>query len=68
MPSLPTTAITFPSVVYRGPAWRREIAGDQNEGVMHGILLADWDGRGSDSILTASFSGIDRYWLDDARW
>lgn len=57
-----------PLVVYRGPAWKREIAGDQNEGVMHGILPTDWDGRGRDSILTASFSGIHRYWLENGKW
>ena len=57
-----------PLVIYRGPAWKREIAGDQNEGVMHGIFPTDWDGHGRDSILTASFSGIHRYWLGNGHW
>lgn len=57
-----------PLVVYRGPNWKREIAGDQNQGVMHGIFITDWESRGRDSIFTASFNGISRYWLDGGQW
>lgn len=50
-----------PLVYYRPGDWKRQVAGDENEGVMHGIWIMDWDGRGRDSILTASFAGIDIY-------
>jgi hypothetical protein len=57
-----------PLVVYRGPEWKREVASEANEGVMHGIFPVEWGGRGRDSILTASFSGIHRYWLEGSTW
>ena len=44
-----------------------EIAND-NEGVQHGITVVDWDGKGRDSILTASFSGIDLYRYAKDHW
>jgi hypothetical protein len=50
-----------PLVFYRPGEWKRETIGDANEGVQHGIFPIDWDGQGRDSILTASFSGIDLY-------
>lgn len=50
-----------PLVLYRPGAWQRELISDTNEGVQHGIFVTDWDGKGRDSLLTASFSGIDLY-------
>jgi hypothetical protein len=50
-----------PLVFYRPGGWKRETIGDANEGVQHGLFIVDWDGQGRDSILTASFSGIDLY-------
>jgi hypothetical protein len=50
-----------PLVFYRPGEWKREVIGNENEGVQHGITIVDWDGKGRDSILTASFSGIDLY-------
>ncbi len=50
-----------PLVYYRPGEWSRQLAGDQNRGVMHGIYPVDFDGNGRESILTASFSGIDLY-------
>ncbi len=47
-----------PLVFYRPGEWERRLIGDQNEGVMHGLHICDWDGDGRDEILTASFSGI----------
>jgi hypothetical protein len=58
-----------PLVFYRPGEWKRQTIGDQNQGVVHGIYVADWDGRGREAILTASFVGIDRYQLGaDGRW
>lgn len=58
-----------PLVFYRPGEWKRELIGDQNEGVVHGIYPVDWDGNGRDAILTASFVGIDLYRFGkDGRW
>jgi len=58
-----------PLVFYRPGEWKRELIGDENEGVVHGIYVIDWDGDGRDDILTASFVGIDLYKLGkDGRW
>ncbi len=50
-----------PLVYYRPGEWKRVLIGDENEGVMHGIYIVDWDGDGRDEILTASFVGIHLY-------
>lgn len=52
-----------PLVYYRPGEWKRELIGDQNQGVQHGIYIFDWDGDKRDAILTASFSGIHLYKL-----
>jgi hypothetical protein len=58
-----------PLVYYRPGEWKRRLIGDENEGVMHGIAVVDWDRDGRDEILTASFSGIHLYKLiPDGRW
>jgi hypothetical protein len=58
-----------PLVFYRPGAWKRELISDANEGVVHGIYIVDWDGKGRDSILSASFVGIDLFRLGkDGKW
>ncbi len=58
-----------PLVFYRPGEWKRQPIGDENEGVVHGIYVTDWDGDGRDEILTASFVGIDLYKLEKhGRW
>ena len=58
-----------PLVYYRVGEWKRRIIGDENEGVVHGMCVFDWDGDGHDEILTASFVGINLYKLNpDDRW
>lgn len=58
-----------PLVYYRPGAWKRELAGSDNQGVQHGIYVTDWDGKGREAILTASFSGIHLYRFgSDNRW
>jgi hypothetical protein len=52
-----------PLVYYRPGDWRRQLIGDENEGVMHGIHVTDWDVDGREEILTASFVGIHLYKL-----
>jgi hypothetical protein len=50
-----------PLVFYRPGEWKREVIDTANEGVQHGIFVVDWDGKGREALLTASFSGIDLY-------
>jgi len=58
-----------PLVFYRPGEWKRQTIDDTNEGVQHGVFIVDWDGQGRDSILTASFSGIDLYrFQKDGMW
>jgi hypothetical protein len=58
-----------PLVYYRPGTWMRESIPSENEGVQHGIFITDWDGKGRDDVLTASFSGIDLFRLGaDGSW
>jgi hypothetical protein len=52
-----------PLVFYRPGEWKRQLIGESNQGVQHGIYIFDWDGAGRDDILTASFSGLHVYRL-----
>jgi hypothetical protein len=57
-----------PLVFYEAPAFTRQSISSENRGVVHGILVADWDGDRSDDILTASFSGIHVHSLKNRKW
>lgn len=58
-----------PLVFYRPDHWIRETISEENEGVVHGIYITDWDGDGKEDILTASFVGIHLYRLGkDGKW
>ena len=58
-----------PLVFYKPGEWRRQVIGEENEGVTHGIAIVDWDGAGRDAILTAGFTGIHLYRLaKDGAW
>jgi len=47
-----------PLVYYVPGEWKRRVISMENEGVVHGIFITDWDRDGRDEILTASFVGI----------
>ncbi len=57
-----------PLVFYKPGEWKRTPIANDNEGIQHGITIVDWDGKGSDSILTTSFSGIDLYRFLKDKW
>jgi len=58
-----------PLVYYRPGAWTRHLISEQNEGVVHGLDVLDWDGDGRDEILTASFTGLHLFrYGRDGRW
>jgi hypothetical protein len=50
-----------PLVYYRPGDWKRRLIGDDNNGLIHGILVTDWGRGGPDEILTAGFNGIHVY-------
>jgi hypothetical protein len=49
-------------------AWKRQVVTDAEDGVMHGILAADWDGKGREALLTASFLGVHIHRYDNGKW
>jgi aldos-2-ulose dehydratase/isomerase family protein/FG-GAP repeat protein len=57
-----------PLVYYKPGEWKRTPIASDNEGVQHGITVVEWDGKGRDSILTTSFSGIDLYRYAKNQW
>jgi hypothetical protein len=58
-----------PLVYYRPGEWTRRVISSENSGVVHGILVTDWDGDGRDEILTAGFGGIHVFKLGkNGRW
>ena len=58
-----------PLVFYRPGEWKRELISDENEGVVHGVYIVNWEGHGREDILTASFVGIDLYQLGkNGKW
>jgi hypothetical protein len=58
-----------PLVYYRPGEWKRQLISDANSGVVHGVLVNDWDGDGRDEILTASFTGIHLFKMGkDGNW
>jgi hypothetical protein len=57
-----------PLVYYRPGEWKRREISSENQGVVHGIYIFDWDGDGRDDILTASFEGIHLFHLGKDGW
>lgn len=57
-----------PLVYYRPEDWKRRTITEDNEGVMHGIFITDWDGDRREDVLTASFSGIHVHRHRNGKW
>jgi hypothetical protein len=57
-----------PLVFYEGPDFKRQMISDASRGVMHGVLIVDWNGDKRDDVLTASMSGIHAHTLKNGRW
>ena len=58
-----------PLVFYRPGVWKRETIQPQNDGLVHGILVIDWNRNSHDEILTAGFGGIHLFQLDtNGQW
>ncbi len=65
----PEYAGQTPLVYYRPGEWKRHLISEENSGVQHGLTVGRWmPGDTRDSILTASFSGIDLFAFDGQNW
>lgn len=53
---------------YNPADWKRQTVTDAEDGVMHGILATDWDGKGREALLTASFLGVHIHRYDNGKW
>ena len=48
--------------------YKRETITDADEGVLHGIQVAQWDSKGGDALLSASFLGIHLHRFANGKW
>ena len=53
---------------YNPADWKRQTVTDAEDGVMHGILATDWDGKGREALLTASFLGVHVHRYANGKW
>ena len=53
---------------YNPVDWKRQVVTDAEDGVMHGILATDWDGKGREALLTASFLGVHIHRYNNGKW
>jgi hypothetical protein len=63
----PDYAVSAPLVAYRPPRWTREVLDEQNH-VVHGVRVVQWDGDRAQEVLTASFEGVCLYDLRGKKW
>jgi len=59
--TLPDYKGAVPVVFYRPGTWKREYISRELEGVLHAILVTDWNADGKEDLLTASFLGVDLF-------
>ena len=58
-----------PLHAYRPPEWKRETISEESKGVVHGLLISDWDGDGRDDVITAGYMGVFVHGLGkDGKW
>jgi len=53
-----------PLHIYRPPAWKRETVTEESRGVVHGLVIDDWNGDGRSDILTTGYMGMFSHSLD----
>lgn len=51
-----------PLVYYVPGEWSRVVISEDNQGVVHGLEVLDWDADGQDDLLTAGFQGVHRFY------
>lgn len=57
-----------PVAFYRPGEWKRQLVTSDEEGVLHGTALVDWDGNGREALLTAGFLGIHLHRFKNGAW
>ena len=64
-----TNHTVTPLHAYRPPEWKRETVSEESKGVVHGLLISDWDGDGRDDVITAGYMGVFVHGLGkDGKW
>lgn len=53
---------------YALPDLQRQTITEDDEGVLHGITVVDWDGKGREAVLSASFMGIFLHRYNNGKW
>jgi len=53
---------------YSLPDLKRQTVTDVDEGVLHGLQIVDWDGKGREALLSASFMGIHLHRYVNGAW
>ena len=53
---------------YEAAELKRATVTDADEGVLHGITVVDWDGKGREALLSASFLGIHLHRFAGGQW
>lgn len=53
---------------YSLPDLKRQTVTDADEGVLHGLQIVDWDGKGREALLSASFMGIHLHRYVNGAW
>jgi hypothetical protein len=48
--------------------YAREAITEDDEGVLHGVHVVDWDGKGREALLSASFMGIHLHRYNNGKW
>src|SRR5688572_17053775 len=48
--------------------YKREVITEDDEGVLHGVQVVDWDGKGREALLSASFMGIHLHRFNNGKW
>jgi hypothetical protein len=57
-----------PIAAYNPGDWKRQIVTNDEEGVVHGIAVVDWDRNGREALLIAGFLGIHLHRYKDGAW
>jgi hypothetical protein len=64
-----TNRTVTPLHAYRPPDWKRETISEESKGVVHGLLIFDWDADGRDDVITAGYMGVFVHSLGkDGKW
>lgn len=57
-----------PLVYYVQGEWKRRLIGEDEQGIVHGIFVTDWDHDRRNDILIGSFLGIHLYRFRNGAW